>query len=148
MLALSMGFGFWWIYFDLVGSRLPRANRVALANWVMSHLPVGLAITAAGAGMVSLIGHAHDTSAPAGTSWLLAGAVATGLLAPVLIERALADAERLSLVLHALRLALSGGRRRPCSSACVRCCAWRVRQRRRRLGRVRPASAWRAHVAR
>ena len=60
MLALSMGFGFWWIYFDLVGSRLPRANRVALANWVMSHLPITLAITAAGAGMVSLIGHAHD----------------------------------------------------------------------------------------
>ena len=74
-----------------------------------SHLPVALAITAAGAGMVSLIGHAHDTSAPAETSWLLAGAVATGLLALVLIERALADAERLSPVFHPLRLALSGG---------------------------------------
>jgi low temperature requirement protein LtrA len=69
MLALSMGFGFWWIYFDLVGSRLPRANRVALANWVMSHLPIALAITAAGAGMVSLIGHALTPArqrAPAG----------------------------------------------------------------------------------
>jgi len=63
MLALSMGFGFWWIYFDLVGRRLPRAERLALA------------ITAAGAGMVSLIGHAHDASTPAGTSWLLAGAL-------------------------------------------------------------------------
>jgi hypothetical protein len=59
MLALSMGFGSWWIYFDLVGNRLPRANRVALANWVMSHLPIALAIAAAGAGMVSLIGHAR-----------------------------------------------------------------------------------------
>jgi low temperature requirement protein LtrA len=75
MLALSMGFGFWWIYFDLVGRRLPRAERLALANWVMSHLPITLAITAAGAGMVSLIGHAHDASTPAGTSWLLAGAL-------------------------------------------------------------------------
>jgi hypothetical protein len=92
-----------------VGSRLPGAIRVALANWVMSHLPAAMAITAAGAGMVSLIGHAYDTGAPAGTSWLLAGAVATGLLALVLIERALADAERLSLVFHPLRLALSGG---------------------------------------
>jgi low temperature requirement protein LtrA len=109
MLALSMGFGFWWIYFDLVGSRPPRANRVALANWVMSHLPIALAITAAGAGMVSLIGHAHDASTPAGTSWLLAGAVATGLLALVLTEQALADAERLSVVFHPLRLALGGG---------------------------------------
>jgi low temperature requirement protein LtrA len=109
MLALSLGFGFWWIYFDLVGSRLPRANRVALANWVMSHLPIALAITASGAGMVSLIGHAHDPRTPAGTSWLLAGAVATGLVALVLIEQALADAERLSMVFHPLRLALSGG---------------------------------------
>jgi low temperature requirement protein LtrA len=109
MLALSMGFGFWWIYFDLVGNRLPRANRTALANWVMSHLPVALAITAAGAGMVSLIGHAHDTNSPAGTSWLLGGAVATGLLALVLIEQALADAERLSVVFHPLRLALAAG---------------------------------------
>ena len=109
MLALSMGFGFWWIYFDLVGSRLPRANRVTLANWVMSHLPIALAITAAGAGMVSLIGHAHDATTPAGTSWLLAGAVATGLLALVLTEQALADAERLSVVFHPLRLALAGG---------------------------------------
>jgi low temperature requirement protein LtrA len=109
MLALSMGFGFWWIYFDLVGSRLPRANRVALANWVMSHLPIALAITAAGAGMVSLIGHAHDANTPASTSWLLAGAVATGLVALVLTEQALADAEQLSVVFHPLRLALCGG---------------------------------------
>jgi hypothetical protein len=31
-----------------------------------------MAITAAGAGMVSLIGHAHDAATQAGTSWLLA----------------------------------------------------------------------------
>jgi len=109
MLALWMGFGLWWIYFDLVGRRLPRASRVALANWVMSHLPITLAITAAGAGMVSLIGHAHDATTPASTSWLLAGAVATGLLALVVTEQALADAERLSLVFHPLPLALAAG---------------------------------------
>jgi hypothetical protein len=59
--------------------------------------------------MVSLIGHAHDPRTPAGTSWLLAGAVATGLVALVLTERALVDAERLSVVFHPLRLALSAG---------------------------------------
>ena len=109
MLALWLGFGLWWIYFDLVGGRLPTANRVALANWVLSHLPIALAITAAGAGMVSQIGHAHDPRTPAGTSWLLAGAVATGLVALVGTEQALADAERLSVVFHPLRLALCGG---------------------------------------
>jgi low temperature requirement protein LtrA len=132
MLALSMGFGFWWIYFDLVGRRLPRAERLALANWVMSHLPITLAITAAGAGMVSLIGHAHDASTPAGTSWLLAGAVAAGLLALVLTQQTLADAARLSLVFHPLRLALSAGAAaalivgwlRP-APGCSRCCWWR-----------------------
>jgi hypothetical protein len=59
--------------------------------------------------MVSLIGHAHDATTPAATSWLLAGAVATALVALVLTEQALADAERLSVVFHPLRLALSGG---------------------------------------
>jgi hypothetical protein len=44
MLALWVGFGLWWIYFDLVGRRLPRADGGALASWVMSHLPVALAI--------------------------------------------------------------------------------------------------------
>jgi hypothetical protein len=43
------------------------------------------------------------------TSWLLAGAVATGLAALVLTEQALVDAERLSLVFSSLRLAWSGG---------------------------------------
>jgi low temperature requirement protein LtrA len=109
MLALWLGFGFWWIYFDLVGRRLPRADGGAVSNWVISHLPITGSITAAGAGMVSLIGHAHDGRTPAGTSWLLAGAVATGLLGLVLTERALVDAERLSLVFHPLGLALSGG---------------------------------------
>jgi low temperature requirement protein LtrA len=109
MLALWMGFGFWWIYFDLVGRRPPRADGGALSNWVMSHLPIALSITAAGAGMVSLIGHAHDATTPAGTSWLLAGAVALGLVALVLTERALVDASRLASVFQPLSLALTGG---------------------------------------
>jgi low temperature requirement protein LtrA len=109
LLALWLGFGFWWIYFDLVGRRLPRDDGGTLSNWVMSHLPITGSITAAGAGMVSLIGHAHDPRTPAGTSWLLAGAVATGLAALVLTERALVDAERLSVVFGPLGLALSAG---------------------------------------
>ncbi|HEX6511991.1 MAG TPA: low temperature requirement protein A [Chloroflexota bacterium] len=102
MLALWMGFGLWWIYFDLVGRRLPRDRGGAVASWVLGHLPLTLSIAAAGAGMVSLIGHAHDARTPTGTAWLLAGAVATGLLALTLIERALADAERLFSVFQPL----------------------------------------------
>jgi low temperature requirement protein LtrA len=109
MLALGLGFGLWWVYFDLVGRRLPRADGGAVSNWVLSHLPITLAITAAGAGMVSLIGHAHDPRTPAATGWLLAGAVAAGLLALVLTEQSLVDATRLVSVFGPLRLALSAG---------------------------------------
>src|SRR5262249_61314640 len=91
-LALWIGFGFWWIYFDLVGRRLPR-NGPALTNWVLSHFPIALSIVAAGAAIVNLIGHAHDARAPEATAWLLAGSVALGLLAVIGVAQSLVDAE-------------------------------------------------------
>ncbi len=109
MIALVIGFGFWWIYFDLVGRRMPRPVGSALASWSLSHLPITMSIAAAGAAMVSLIEHAHDTRTPAGTAWLLSGAVVVGLLALILIESALVDAERLSVVYRPLRLVLAAG---------------------------------------
>jgi len=109
LLALFIGFGLWWIYFDLVGRRLPR-NGPPLTNWVPSHFPIALSIAAAGAAIVSLIGHAHDASrAPAETAWLLAGAVALGLLALILTEQSLVDAERLLSVYRPLSIALAMG---------------------------------------
>jgi low temperature requirement protein LtrA len=105
LLALWIGFGFWWIYFDLVGRRLPR-NGPALTNWVLSHFPIALSIVAAGAAIVSLIGHTHDTRAPAETAWLLAGAVALGLIAIIVIEQSLEDAQRLPSVYRPISLTL------------------------------------------
>jgi low temperature requirement protein LtrA len=109
MIALVVGFGFWWIYFDLVGRRPPRPDGTSMASWLLSHLPITLSITAAGAAMVSLIGHADDAGTPAGTAWLLSGAVALGLVALIVIERSLADAERLVDVYRPLRPALTAG---------------------------------------
>jgi low temperature requirement protein LtrA len=109
MIALVIGFGFWWIYFDLVGRRLPRGGGRAQASWLLSHLPITLAITAAGAAMVGLIGHAHDARTPASTAWLLSGAVALGLLALIVTERTLVDAHRLAIVYRPLAPALAGG---------------------------------------
>jgi low temperature requirement protein LtrA len=108
LLALWIGFGFWWIYFDLVGRRLPK-NGPALTNWVLGHFPVTLSIVAAGAAMVSLIDHAHDARAPEGTAWLLAGAVALGLLALIVIEQSLVDTERLASVYRPLGIGLAVG---------------------------------------
>ena len=109
LIALVVGFGFWWIYFDLVGRRPPRPEDHALATWLLSHLPITLSIAAAGAAMVSLISHAHDARTPANTAWLLAGAVAVGLLALTFITRALVDAERLAAVYRPVNVAMASG---------------------------------------
>ncbi len=109
MLALWIGFGFWWVYFDFIGRRLPRRDFRAIVPWLLSHLPITMSIAAAGAAMVSLIAHAHDARTPAGTAWLLSGAVALGMLALILTERSLADAERLDPVYRPLRMALAAG---------------------------------------
>jgi len=109
MVALVVGFGFWWIYFDVVGGRLPKGDGRALANWILGHHPLALSIAAAGVGMVSLIAHAHDASTPAPTTWLLSGAVAVGLIALILISRALSDAARLAAVYRPLEIAMAIG---------------------------------------
>ncbi|HKF16445.1 MAG TPA: low temperature requirement protein A [Candidatus Dormibacteraeota bacterium] len=109
MIALVVGFGFWWIYFDVVGGRLPKSDGRALANWILSHHPVALSIAAAGAGMVSLLEHAHDASTPPATAWLLSAAVAVGLIALILTSRALDDASRLTAAYRPIQIALAGG---------------------------------------
>lgn len=83
VLGLSIAFGFWWTYFDYVGRRLPRQDGRSLVLWLYSHLPVALAVAAAGAGMVSLIEHAADARTPEPSSWLLAGSVSALLVALV-----------------------------------------------------------------
>ena len=109
MIALWIGFGLWWIYFDLVGRRLPRDDGRAMATWLLGHLPITLSTAAAGAAMVSLIEHAHDARTPASTAWLLAGALALGLLALAATERTLVDAQRLEVVYRPLSLAMAVG---------------------------------------
>jgi len=109
MIALAVGFGFWWIYFDVVGGKLPKPDGRALANWMLSHYPITLSIAAAGAAIVRLIKNAHDDSAPASTSWLLSGAVAVGLVFLIPTWRALADASRLVSVYRPLWIAMVAG---------------------------------------
>ena len=92
MAALVVGFGFWWIYFDVVGGRLPKADGGALANWILGHYPITLSIAAAGAGMVSLLEHSHDARTPVFVAWLMSGAVALGIIGLVPVSRALAYA--------------------------------------------------------
>jgi low temperature requirement protein LtrA len=107
-LAMVVGFGIWWIYFDLVGRRLPRRGGT-IWTWMLSHLPIQLSIVAAGAAIVSLIEHAREPVTPPETSLLLGGSVAIGLLALILTERSLEDALRLRSVYGQLGAVLAFG---------------------------------------
>ena len=80
---------------------------MGLIQWMISHLPVALSITATGAAMISLIEHAGDDRAPGETAWLLAGSVALGLLAMIVTIHSLADYERVLSVYRPLSYALA-----------------------------------------
>lgn len=93
MAGLAIGMGIWWNYFDLLGRRVPRRRGERLAVWMYVHLPLTMAIAAAGAAMVSLVEHAHDARTPAATAWLLSGAVAVVLASVASATRALPEDE-------------------------------------------------------
>ena len=66
LVAIVVGFGAWWTYFDFAGHRHPRPGQAATVQWMLSHLPITGAIAAMGAAMVSLVAHAHDGAHPCG----------------------------------------------------------------------------------
>ena len=112
VLCLGIGFGCWWMYFDFVGDRLPRPSRGAVSAWMFSHLPTTLTIAGAGAGMASLVKHAHDGRTPTALSWLIAAAVAGLLVSLLTATRSLMDPERQARVYRPLTpalLAAAGG---------------------------------------
>ncbi|MBV9281393.1 MAG: low temperature requirement protein A [Chloroflexi bacterium] len=109
LVALVVGFGFWWIYFDVVGGRLPQHDGRAIATWIVSHCPITLSIAAAGAGMISLIEHAHAARTPEATAWLLTGAVAVGLLGVIVTANSLVDARHLVAAYRPLSTKLAIG---------------------------------------
>lgn len=80
VVALCIGFGLWWNYFDIVGVRDLRAEGVALAVWFMGHLVLTGAIAATGAAMVGLVGHASGSRTPTAVAWTLGVAVALVLV--------------------------------------------------------------------
>jgi low temperature requirement protein LtrA len=89
LVAVVVGFGAWWTYFDFAGHRRPRPKRTASVQWMLGHLPLTGAIAAMGAAMVSLIAHAHDGRTPPATGWLLCAGAAVVLCATLLISASL-----------------------------------------------------------
>jgi low temperature requirement protein LtrA len=89
LVAVVVGFGAWWTYFDFAGGRRPRPERRASLRWVLGHLPLTAAIAAMGAAMVSLTDHAHDGRTPAATAWVLCAGAAVVLCATMLLATSL-----------------------------------------------------------
>ena len=89
LIAVLVGFGAWWTYFDFAGHRRLAQGRAATLNWILGHLPLTAAIAAMGAAMISLVRHAHDAGTPAATAWLLCGGAAVVLAAAMLIAASL-----------------------------------------------------------
>ena len=89
LVAVVVGFGAWWTYFDFAGRRPPRPERAATLQWMLGHLPLTAAIAAMGAAMVSLTDHAHDVRTPAATAWLLCAGAAVVLGATMLVSASL-----------------------------------------------------------
>ena len=85
LVAVVVGFGAWWTYFDFAGHRQPRQTPAASRQWMFSHLPLTAAIAAMGAAMVGLVGHAHDGRTPAGTAWVMSAGAAVVLCATMLV---------------------------------------------------------------
>ena len=89
LVAVVIGFGAWWTYFDFVGRRPPRPRPWATLSWVLAHLPLTAAIAAMGAAMTGLIEHAHDGRTPAATAWTLCAGAAVVLAATMLVAATL-----------------------------------------------------------
>jgi low temperature requirement protein LtrA len=121
LVAVVVGFGAWWTYFDFAGHHPPKQTTRAGLQWMLGHLPLTAAVAAMGAAMVSLIDHAHDGRAPAAAAWVLCAGAAVVLCATVLVSASLQvwDSDR----------GLSVPLARTCVGAAVACLA---------LGALRP----------
>ncbi|MFC7262267.1 low temperature requirement protein A [Streptomyces lutosisoli] len=89
LIAVVVGFGAWWTYFDFAGHRRPRPTRASTVQWMLVHLPLTAAMAAMGAAMVGLVEHAHDSRTPAATAWVLCGGAAVVLCATTVLSTSL-----------------------------------------------------------
>ena len=91
VIALTIGFGIWWNYFDSLGRRIPSEGAGRMAGWFNLHFPLTMGIAAGGAAMVSLVEHAADPRTPTATAWLLTGSVTLVLASIAAAAQALPD---------------------------------------------------------
>lgn len=85
ILGLALAFGLWWIYFDFIARREPRAGVWWFLTWGYLHLPLLMALTAAGAGVLNLL-TAEEAVLEPNIRWLITGATTVALMVMGLLE--------------------------------------------------------------
>jgi low temperature requirement protein LtrA len=89
LVAVVVGFGAWWTYFDFAGGQRPLPEGTATLRWLLGHLPLTAAVAAMGAAMVSLVDHARDDRTPVATAWMLCAGAAVVLCVTMLLATSL-----------------------------------------------------------
>lgn len=89
-LAMLLGFGMWWIYFDFIGRREPVARPLNVFSWAYLHLPLLLGIVMVSA-MTRYAIAAGTESVPEGVRWILSGGIALYFLAIAVLEYTVED---------------------------------------------------------
>jgi low temperature requirement protein LtrA len=57
ILGMAFAFGIWWVYFDFIARRPPKARASWSFAWGYLHMPLVVAIASVGAGILNLIEH-------------------------------------------------------------------------------------------
>jgi low temperature requirement protein LtrA len=86
--GLAIAFGLWWTYFDFVARRPPKPGVLTAFLWGYLHLPLAIAMTAAGAGVLNVIADENGRM-DYRVSLLIAGGIGSALIFMGLIETVL-----------------------------------------------------------
>jgi len=92
MIGVVIASSLWWLYFDNLDGRVVRrrpeqAKTWKPTVWLFSHLPLAIALVAAGVGMENLIEHTTE-ELPTAERWLVLGGAAAALVAMALLHLA------------------------------------------------------------
>ncbi|MEA5463137.1 low temperature requirement protein A [Leptothoe sp. PORK10 BA2] len=85
ILGIALTFGIWWVYFDFIGRRAPKSGTGWTFVWGYAHMPLAIAITAAGVGTQTLISDT-DWIVQRNSGFLIGGAIGLALFMMGVLE--------------------------------------------------------------
>jgi len=76
----------WWVYFDDVAGSKVKKGKLTSVVWLYAHLPMQIAVTAAGVGIKKMVGLDLGLTAPEAYRWLMCGTLALTFLGVALVD--------------------------------------------------------------